>query len=116
MIEEVIEIRNARITSVELGYAGFNVPSAWLHLDYGGAGQGFGGWCLSGPAMSIFVMGVLDTLKLDEWNKLPGQIIRVKQSHSKVHAIGHPIEDKWFDPVETFKKAEVDWVYKGKGE
>ena len=37
------EIRNAIITSVSLDDADRGMLTGWLHLDYGGSGQGFGG-------------------------------------------------------------------------
>ena len=39
-------IKNAKIESTKLGFDRGTIMSCWLHLDYGGAGQGFGGYVL----------------------------------------------------------------------
>ena len=107
---EKVFLTNAKIESVQLGYCGYNVPTAWVHLTFDSGGQGFGGYHLGGPAMNVFVMGLLETLEIDEWNKLPGQIVRIKRSHSKVHEIGHPIKNKWFNPRRKYEEMEKEWV------
>ena len=38
------EIRNAVIQSTMLGYEDHGILTCFLHLDYSGAGQGFGGY------------------------------------------------------------------------
>jgi hypothetical protein len=107
-----MEIKNAVITSAQ-----FNTErglSAWLMLDYGGSGQGFGGYLLYAPEgwkahtergnyCGHFVWRCLEIAGVDDWSKLPGRTIRVKADHNKVHAIGHIVEDKWFDPASEFE-------------
>ena len=44
-----IEMQNAVIESAIITNDDHGVLSAWLFLDYGGAGQGFGGYCLYLP-------------------------------------------------------------------
>lgn len=106
-----VEIKNAVITK-----ATFDTErglSAWLHLDYGGSGQGFGGYMLYGPKgwkahegspniAGHFIWRVLEIAGVDDWSKLAGRTIRVKAEHGKVHAIGHIIKDDWFDPAAEF--------------
>jgi hypothetical protein len=105
----VIQTRNARIVSTQLGAAGSNVMSVWIHLDFGGSGQAFGGLSLDrydpstrtrvGTAFGCeFVRRVLEVLKVEDWEQLPGTPVRVRAEHEKVHAIGHFIEDRWFEP------------------
>lgn len=99
-----MEIKNAIIDSVSLGRICNGIPSAYLYLRYGsGVAQGFGGYCLGGDAMAIFVLGVLDVVGCDEWEKLPGTSIRVKSDWDKIYAIGNFLDDKWFDPKQVFE-------------
>ena len=37
------------IESTELGTMDHGVLSFWIHVNFGGSGQGFGGWCLDEP-------------------------------------------------------------------
>lgn len=109
-------IQDATITSatIEIGDHGF--LSSFLHLDYGGSGQGFGGYALDrydtekkervgSTICGIWIRRVLETVGVDNWHKLEGQNIRVEQDRpfGKILRIGHITKDKWFDPVEEFK-------------
>lgn len=107
-------IKSARITSDDHG-----LLSAWLDLDYGGSGQGFGGFSLylpnsfknhdaRGPNYAgHFIWRVMEVAGVTDWSKLPGKTIRVKQEHIGVRAIGHIVNDDWFNPYEDFKEMEV---------
>jgi hypothetical protein len=106
-----IEEKNAVITG-----ARFDTErglSAWITLDYGGCGQGFGGWMLGGGKgwageanyCGRFVTRVLEIAGVDDWSKLTGRTIRVRANYSKVQAIGHIIKDDWFDPAADFAAA-----------
>lgn len=101
-------IQNARITTAERGFL-----DCWLQLDYGGAGQGFGGYALYLPKsfahhqlLSVaghFLFRVMEVAGVDTWEQLPGKTIRVKGTHSRIQAIGHIVKDDWFNPAEDFK-------------
>jgi hypothetical protein len=110
------EMKNAKIKSTSLGGydGGSTMLTCWLHLEYESGGQGFGGYCLDTPIRdendnflrregsaygAEFIARILDTVGVDRWEDLPGKHIRVKSEHNKVHAIGHIIKDKWFNPV-----------------
>jgi len=99
---------NARITSTTLGYEDHGIMTWFLDLDYGGSGQGAGGYVLNGydkennkKTPSIWcgktIMAILDVLGVDKWEALPGTYIRVKYDYDKVHAIGHLLKDQWLD-------------------
>lgn len=106
----MIETRNAIITSVTLGLEDHGILTAYLHLDYGGTAQGFGGYNLQATGANYcahFVRRCLETVGVNEWNDLAGKTIRVKAEHIKVHAIGHIVKDKWFDPSAELKEMEV---------
>ena len=107
------ECRNATITKADLDTER-GVLTAWLHLDYGGSGQAFGGYVLFKPEANpcrsersaecrdctgLFITRVLEVVGVDSWSKLPGKAIRVRATHSGVEAIGHYLKDKWFEPA-----------------
>jgi hypothetical protein len=107
-----IETKNAIITSTHLGDEDHGIMTCYLHLDFGGSGQGFGGYSLDqhngernansrriGTAYGLeFIKRILETLEVGKWEKLPGTHLRVKADHGKVHSIGHFIKDQWFTP------------------
>lgn len=110
----VIEVRNAIIKSATLNDGGRGLLTAWLDLDYGGVGQGFGGYALYLPKCfdhhkllshaGHFVWRCMEIADVTSWDKMVGKTIRVKAEHSKVHAIGHIVKEDWFDPSEDFKE------------
>ncbi len=103
------EIKNARIESTMLGEEDHGIMTCFLYLDYGGAGQGFGGYGLQrwdkaenrarGTEYGMeFIMRILDVVGVRKWEDLVNQYIRADAEHGKVHGIGNIIEDKWFYP------------------
>ena len=93
---------NAKIKSTQLGYEGHNILTAWLHLEYNGGGQGFGGYCLGGPYLTLFLERVLKVVGVESWEDLPGHYVKARQEHSKVHEIAGILSDDWFNPKEEF--------------
>lgn len=84
-------------------------------LDYGGAGQGFGGHVLYLPkeytnhTVSInfaghFIFRCMQIAGVTSWEKIKGKAVRVKCEQSAVHAIGHIVKDDWFDPAKDFEQ------------
>ncbi len=84
--------------------------TVWVNLDYGGSGQGFGGYALDTYdkkvkdrvphiSLAVFITRCMQVLEVDEWAKLVGESCRVDADHSKVHRIGHFLKDQWFDPA-----------------
>lgn len=108
----MIETKNAIIESASLSTGDRGFLDCWLTLDYGGSGQGFGGYVLYLPksyshhelksVAGHFIFRVMEIAGVTEWDKLKGRTIRVKCEHSKVHAIGHIVSDDWFNPSEDF--------------
>lgn len=109
------EIRNAKIESTMLGYEDHGILTCFVHLDYGGSGQGFGGYGLDqydkatdkrkGSAYGIaFIKGILDTLEVEKWEDLKGTHCRAEATFGKVLAIGHILKDKWFYPEKVLKE------------
>ena len=115
MAEPPVEERNAVIESVTITNDDHGLLSAWLSLDYGGSGQGFGGYALylpktfrhhepTGPNYAgHFIWRVLEIAGVNEWAKLPGKTIRVRTKQIGVEAIGHIVKDDWFDPKTDFE-------------
>lgn len=122
----VIEVKNAIIKDAEITNDEQGVLTAWLHLDYGGAGQGFGGHCLYLPKSFThhnkyagfaghFIWRVMEVAGVSRWSELPGKTIRVKADFGKVHAIGHIVKHDWFEPAAEFASAtEADAVLAAK--
>jgi len=116
MADTILEIRNAIIKAAPIDMGDRGLLQAWLHLDYGGSGQGFGGYALYLPKsysnhelMSVaghFLFRCMEIASVEEWAKLPGKAIRVRASHSKVYAIGHITKDDWFCPSDDFAAAQ----------
>lgn len=88
------EIRNAVIESAVINDADRGMLTAWLHLDYGGSGQGFGGFALYLPksyshhainsVAGHFIWRCMEIAGVDSWDKLKGKTIRVKFTHDRV--------------------------------
>ena len=109
-----IETKNAIIRSATLSTADHGCLSGWLHLDYNGAGQGFGGFSLYSPRSpsakhnyaGVWIWRCLEIAGVTDWDKLPGKTIRVQADHSCVYAIGHIVKNIWFEPRVEFKAME----------
>lgn len=111
-----MQIVNAVIESATITKADHGLLSAWLTLNYGGSGQGFGGYSLYLPksfshhSLNVnyaghFIFRVLEIAGVDEWKDLVGKTIRVRRPAGFggiIEAIGHIVKDDWFCPKEDF--------------
>lgn len=103
--------------TIERGFA----LDSWVHLDYGGSGQGFGGYVLGGTPgtkagdhtggnyAAEWLIGVMRAAGVESWSSLKGKAVRVKLSEpglaGSIVAIGHIIKDDlWFCPKEAFER------------
>lgn len=103
-----MEIKNAIIKSANIIRNARGHTDVYLMLDYGSTSQGFdtaGTSTAKGSSQfnltglcGYFVCRVMEVAGVTAWSQLAGKPIRVKANQSKVHAIGHLIDDDWFDP------------------
>lgn len=110
------EIKNAVIESAEITTGEKNILDAWLYLDYGGAGQGFGGYALYLPksfthhklesVAGHYIFRILEIAGVEKWSQLKGKTIRVRGTDSGIEAIGHIVKDDWFCPKSDFSTLE----------
>ena len=105
-------VGNAVIKSFSLGFEDHNILTLWLNLDFGGSGQGFGGYNLARRdinAAGIFIEGVLNVAGARDISKLVGRTIRVRKESewsSPIHEIGHIVDNVWLNPKAAFGQAE----------
>ncbi len=106
----ITETKNAIIESVSLDDADRGFLTGWLHLKYsGGSGQGFGGHTLYLPKgfghhdakagyAGHFIWRCMEIADVTAWSKMPGKAIRVKIEDGLIVAIGHVLNEDWFEP------------------
>jgi len=112
---ENIEIKNAVIKSAEITMEERGMLDCWLQLDFGGTGQGFGGYALYLPksfshhqVLSVaghHLFRIMEIAGVENWSQLQGCTIRVKGSRSKIERIGHIVKDDWYCPSADFTAA-----------
>lgn len=107
-------IKNAIISRITLDTGDRGLLTAWLHLDYGGASQGFGGYTLYLPKSyknhtllshaGHWIFRCMEVADVDSWEKIKGKAIRVKIENGLAVAIGHITKNDWFEPSKDFAK------------
>lgn len=109
-----IETKNALITSATLGIEDHGLLTVSLCFEYECGCQCFGGHVLDqydkgkerrvGTAYGCeYIQRVMAAVGVSEWSQLKGKHVRVRAEISKVHAIGHIVKDRWFNPEEDMK-------------
>jgi hypothetical protein len=109
------EVVNAVIKSVSIDTGDRDLLTAWIHLDYGSGGQGFGGHALylpksythfteKGDFAGHFIFRCMEIGDVQEWAKLAGKSVRVKIENGLAVAVGHIIKNDWFNPSADFEK------------
>ena len=110
------EIRNAVIKSVSIDDGDRGLLTAWLELDYGFSGQGFGGFSLYLPksyshhtiesVAGHFIYRCMEIAGVNSWDKIKGKTIRADADFGGVYGIGHIVNDDWFYPAGDFEKVK----------
>ena len=101
------KLKNATIQKATITAADHGVLSVWLDLDFGGSGQGFGGYVNYSPKVprfdttGRFLWRIMEIAGVVSWDCVVGKSIRVQATPSKVHKIGHILKDDWFDPASS---------------
>jgi len=117
-----IEIVNAKINWTMLGLEDHEIMTFIVDLDFGGSGQGFGGYALDdydkkkdkriGSAYGMeSIMRLLDVVGVSKWEELKGKNVRVKREggwNGRLAAIGNILEDKWLNMKELYDEMERD--------
>ncbi len=114
-----MEIKNAIISSVSLDTGDRGLLTAWIHLDYGGAGQGFGGYVLYLPKSfkhhkllshaGHFIFRSMEIAGVESWEKMKGKTVRVEiGDDGLIKAIGHIVKDDWFSPSKDFSPIQSE--------
>ena len=108
-----MEIKNAVISNVQITNDDRGMLSAWIQLDYGNSGQGFGGYALYLPksfkhhkiesVAGHFIFRCMQIADVENWSEMTGKTVRVKCNMAKIESIGHIVKDDWFNPSEDFK-------------
>lgn len=113
------QVQNAIIESTSLDMGERNLLTVWLHLSYGNACQAFGGYCLylpkdfkhstvKGDFAGHFIFRCLQIAGVESWDQIKGKTIRVISIDRKIIAIGHIINDDWFNPSEDFERMKIE--------
>ena len=104
------KIKNAIITSVSLTKEDHGLLTLLVRLDYGGSTQGFGNYQLYTPGgkdiTGWFIWRLMETVGVSTLDKLVHCPVRAKAGWGQVYAIGHFMNDKWFDPAREIKELE----------
>jgi len=98
-----MEIKNAKIESTQLGKEDHGIPTCFITLDYGSAGQGFGGYDLRYYGIEMIIR-ILEVVDVEKWEDLVGKYVRVKIEDGLIQAIGHITKDSWYNPKAEDKK------------
>ena len=96
---------NAVIRGTRLGMQ-HGIFTADIQLHFDGGDQCFGGYVLYRRGelgcTGCFIQRVLEIAGVREWGKLEGIAVRVRGTRERIEAIGHIIDDDWFNPRDEF--------------
>ena len=117
--EKGYEIKNAKITSVDLSMEDHGCLTLSMGLEGDGWGCVYGGYVLGhgyvgakefkGSADGTeYLMRIMDIVGMGCFNQMKGEIVRVatKGWGDIIKIIGNVIKDKWFDPESFFEEEE----------
>ena len=92
-----MEWQIARIERVSIEYEDHGFLTCWAFLDYGGSGQGFGGYALGHRDNGLdesdtshlyrWITEIMRVVGVESWDKVAGHEVLVLADGSKVHGI-----------------------------
>jgi len=115
-------IINATIRGTQLGFEDHGCLTSWLHLDLESSSQSFGGYIMDtydekakrrvGHEFgAAWILGVLETLGVDSWEKLTGTNLRVVRENkdwgAKIIGVGHIVKNQWFVPEKVVEEMQA---------
>lgn len=92
------DIENAKIKSTHLGYEDHGIFSINVQFEGPGWGQGTGHF-FADKGTSELIKGIISVVGVSKWEELPNKYCRIrrKEYYGRIEAIGHLLEDKWFE-------------------
>ena len=116
-------MKNARIEKTSLGTGDSGLFMFWLHLDYGGLHQAFGGIGLDSPPKEREVgarripsaygmdciVRILEVVGVENWEDLPGKYVRAVVKNDRVVELVNILDDsKLFNPAVLYRDEYKD--------
>lgn len=129
----IMEIKNAKITDVKLFIEDHDILTFDIFLDLGGACYALGGYALdqafrinesddswkyerkSSPAGLDCMRRIMEVVGVKSWDELKGKYIRYEDNGwgSRVTKIGNIMKDEWIDVDDFMKNYDYeDWIKK----
>jgi hypothetical protein len=84
------EIELGKITKVSLEIEDHGILTFWLHFDFGGSGQGFGGYAIENELGAKALRKIMEAVDVDAWEKIPGHEMYVHRENGIIRAIEAP--------------------------
>lgn len=104
------QLQNGKIESTMLGREDHGIMTFMLQIDYGGSGQGVGGY---GVAIISRILEVVDVMT---WEELPGKHIRVIKQDSPYQARVIGIQNICTDARIIFQELADEYAAEPKGD
>ena len=102
-------VHNATVKSTFLGIEDHGIFTFSIMLDFGSSVQGFGGPTLTASWGGEYLAEVLEAVGVRSWERLPGTNVRARRnSNGILDAIGHIVEDRWFDREEFCQRHGIE--------
>jgi hypothetical protein len=106
------------ITGAYLAVEDGEILVAWVSLNLDDLSGDLGGYVLYTPEAGIraynyaghFIYKVLEVAGVSRWDQLKGRAVRACCKGSRIEAIGHIIDDRWFFPEKDFEGLPEDDV------
>src|SRR5262245_13714484 len=96
-------IENAKIESASIQIEDHGILTCMLFLKILGGSQGFGGYN-NNSNLSWYLKRLFVVLDVQSFEDLAGKYVRVQSKDGLLVAIGHIVEDRWFNPGEELKR------------